>query len=146
MARYGQAMKDRVVARLRPPESLPIETLSQEVGISVTTLERWRGEAVVATAALDEAGQNAWCREHGLYRSELERWRQGASEALTDPGEARASRAVSICGTLRPANRGVMRPAEVAVLAVSDGSVLRRFQASCNVASGDRKGVQGTVE
>jgi transposase len=53
---------------------------------------------------------------------------------------------VSICGTLRPANRGVMRPAEVAVLAVSDGSVLRRFQASCNVASGDRKGVQGTVE
>ena len=53
---------------------------------------------------------------------------------------------LSICGTLRPANRGVMRPAEVAVLAVSDGSVLRRFQASCNVASGDRKGVQGTVE
>ena len=53
---------------------------------------------------------------------------------------------VSICGTLRPANRGVMRPAEVAVLAVSDGSVLRRFRASCNVASGDRKGVQGTVE
>jgi len=111
MARYGQAMKDRVVARLLPPESLPIETLSQEVGISVTTLERWRGEAltrparerawsaaarleaVVATAALDEAGQNAWCREHGLYRSELERWRQGASEALADPGEARASRA-----------------------------------------------------
>ena len=37
--------------------------------------------------------QNAWCREHGLYRSELERWRQGASEALADPGEARASRA-----------------------------------------------------
>lgn len=53
---------------------------------------------------------------------------------------------VSICGTLRPANRGVMWPAEVAVLAVSDGSVLRRFQSFCNVASGDRKGVQGTVE
>jgi transposase len=76
-------MKDRVLARLLPPESVAIETLSQEVGISVTTLERWRGEAltrparerawsaagrleaVVATAALDEAGQSAWCREHG---------------------------------------------------------------------------------
>jgi putative transposase len=109
MARYGQAMKDRVVARLLPPESVAIETLSQEVGISVTTLERWRGEAltrparerawsaaarleaVVATAALDEAGQSAWCREHGVYPSELERWRQGATEALADPGEARAS-------------------------------------------------------
>jgi len=29
------------------------------------------------------------------------------------------------CGTSRPANRGLMQPAEVAVLAVSDGSVLR---------------------
>jgi len=102
-------MKDRVLARLLPPESVAIETLSQEVGISVTTLERWRGEAltrparerawsaaarleaVVATAALDEAGQSAWCREHGVYPSELERWRQGATEALADPGEARAS-------------------------------------------------------
>jgi transposase len=46
MARYGQAMKDRVVARLLPPESLAIEALSQEVGISVTTLERWRSEAL----------------------------------------------------------------------------------------------------
>jgi transposase len=46
MARYGQAMKDRVVASLLPPESLAIGTLSQEVGISVTTLERWSvGEA-----------------------------------------------------------------------------------------------------
>jgi len=88
-------MKDRVVARLLPPESLAIEALSQEVGISVTTLERWsaaaRLEAVVATAALDKVGQNAWCREHGLYPSELERWRQGATEALAEPGEARAS-------------------------------------------------------
>lgn len=76
-------MKDRVVARLRPPESLAIGALSQRVGISVTTLERWRSEAltgparerawsapvrleaVVATATLDDTRQNAWGREHG---------------------------------------------------------------------------------
>ena len=34
---------------------------------------------------------SAWCREHGLYPSELERWRQGATDALAEPGEARAA-------------------------------------------------------
>ena len=46
---------------------------------------------VVATAALDEVRASAWCREHGLYPSELERWRQGATEALAEPEEARAA-------------------------------------------------------
>ena len=58
--------------------------------MSVATLERWRAdalsrgagdwrgggqrwtgtarlEAVIATAAMDEAARSAWCREHGLY-------------------------------------------------------------------------------
>jgi transposase-like protein len=42
VARYGQKFKERVVARLLPPESSPVEVVSQTVGISVTTLERWR--------------------------------------------------------------------------------------------------------
>ena len=46
---------------------------------------------MVATAALDEVQTSAWCREHGLYPSELERWRQGATEALAEPEEARAA-------------------------------------------------------
>jgi hypothetical protein len=29
-------------------------------------------EAVIATAAMDEASRNAWCREQGLYPAELE--------------------------------------------------------------------------
>ena len=108
MARYGRAMKERVVARLLPPESAAIEAVAREVGISVSTLERWRGEALsmptstrawtaparlealVATAAMSETEQSAWCREHGVYPSELVRWRQGATEALAEPEEARA--------------------------------------------------------
>ena len=31
MARYGQAFKDRAVARLLPPESTPVKTVSQEM-------------------------------------------------------------------------------------------------------------------
>lgn len=42
-----------------------------ELGVSVATLERWRPEArlqaVIATAAMDEAQRNAWCREKGIF-------------------------------------------------------------------------------
>jgi len=34
VARYGQAFKDRIVARLLPPESSPVEQVSREVEVS----------------------------------------------------------------------------------------------------------------
>jgi transposase len=109
VARYGQAFKERAVARLLPPESASVETVSREIGVGVATLERWRSDAlcmpsaartwtaaarlqaVIATAALDEAAKSAWCREQGLYPSELERWRDAAAAALAEPEEVRAS-------------------------------------------------------
>ena len=50
-----------------------------------------RFEAVLATAALDETGKSAWCREHGVYPQTLEQWRQSATQALAEPVETRAS-------------------------------------------------------
>jgi transposase-like protein len=109
LARYGQAFKDRAVARLLPPESASLEVMAREVGVSADTLERWRAqalakpvagrvwtaaarlEAVIATAALEETARSAWCREHGVYPQELQRWRQSATQALAQPEEARAS-------------------------------------------------------
>lgn len=109
MARYGQAFKDRAVARLLPPESAALDLVALEVGIGAGTLERWREdaqsrpargrawtagarlEAVVTTAALSEAANSAWCREHGVYPSELDKWRASCTAALASPEEARAS-------------------------------------------------------
>ncbi len=109
MARYGQVFKERAVARLLPPESSSVVTVARELGVAPATLERWRAQAlaeperqrvwtatarldaVIATAALDEAGRSAWCREQGVYPSELESWRQSATAALAEPEEARAS-------------------------------------------------------
>ena len=78
------------MARLLPPESSAVEVVSREVGVSAATLERWRAdaladgtgdrrggggqrwtatarlEAVITTAAMDEAARSAWCREQGL--------------------------------------------------------------------------------
>jgi transposase len=88
-----------------------VEHVSREVGVSVATLERWRADAlangsasgnqrwtatarlqaVIATAAMDEATRSAWCREQGVYPAELDAWKQDAIAGL---GEPRASSAV----------------------------------------------------
>ena len=109
MARYGEAFRNRVVARLLPPESADVGALAKEIGVSVQTLERWREdaqsrpargrawtagarlEAVITAAAMDEVGKSAWCREHGVYPAELDKWRSSATAALAEPEEARAS-------------------------------------------------------
>ena len=90
------------MARLLPPESSSVERVSREVGISVATLERWRAaalangavagnqrwtaaarlEAVIVTAAMDEAARSAWCREQGLYPAELDAWKRDAIVGL----------------------------------------------------------------
>ena len=51
MARYGKAFKDRAVARLLPPESTSVEEVSRQIGVSVSTLERWRSEALASGEA-----------------------------------------------------------------------------------------------
>lgn len=109
LARYGQAFKDRAVARLLPPESAPAEVLAREIGVNADTLQRWRNQAlaepaaeriwtaaarlqaVIATAALDEAACSAWCREHGVYPQQLQQWRDSACQALAEPDATRAS-------------------------------------------------------
>jgi len=77
--------------------------------VSVATLERWRADAlstparervwtaaarlraVITTAAMDESQCSAWCRENGVYPTELEQWKQNAIAALSETPEERAS-------------------------------------------------------
>jgi len=109
VARYGQAFKDRAVARLLPPESASLDAVAREFGVGAGTLERWRSdalsrpgrdrswtatsrfEALLTTASMDEASKTAWCRSHGLYVQQLETWRQSATHSLAQPEEAHAS-------------------------------------------------------
>lgn len=111
MARYGQEFKDKAVARLLPPESASIKEVALSVGVSESTLERWRSEAlanpaqrrewtpaarfdaVLATSIMDESNKSAWCRSNGVYPHELALWREQAINALGQPGEKRLSAA-----------------------------------------------------
>jgi transposase len=54
---------------------------------------RARLEAVIATAAMDEAARSAWCRERGLYPAELDGWKQDAVAGLGEPRAASAAEA-----------------------------------------------------
>jgi transposase len=104
------------VARLLPPESAAIDLVSREVGISLTTLERWRANALANGAAAGPqravtsgdrhsddgwAARSAWCREHGLYLAELDAWKRDAIAGLGEP------RAGQRCGS-RQDHRRVM--------------------------------------
>lgn len=109
MARYGEAFKNKVVARLLPPESATLEVVALETRVGMGTLERWREqaqsmpaqgrewtagarlEAVVTTAAMNEADKSAWCRGHGVYPAELDKWRASCTTALAAPEDVRAS-------------------------------------------------------
>jgi len=113
------------VARLLPPASAALEAVSREVGVSVATLDRWRTaalaqsasggqprwtaaarlEAVIATAAMDEAARSAWCRERGLYATELEAWKRDAIAGL---GEPRAASAVEASSSGTASRRAIM--------------------------------------
>jgi transposase len=87
-----------------------VEHVSREVAISVATLERWRADAlangsgagrprwtaaarlqaVIVTAAMDEATRSVWCREQGLYPADLDAWKQDAIAGLGEPRAASA--------------------------------------------------------
>ena len=104
------------MARLLPPESAPVEVVATQIGVQVETLERWQQEAaedsqqvswtattrldaVLVTAAMDEAARSAWCRTNGVHLQELDSWRKSALEAL---GEAKPAAATAG----RPASQG----------------------------------------
>src|SRR5438876_1223439 len=66
MARYSNEFKARAVARLLPPEGAPIPRISQEIGVSVATLERWMSDS------LSRPAERAWTGAPGRrHRQEV---------------------------------------------------------------------------
>ena len=110
MRRYSEAVKADVRRRMSPPHRQSVAPISEELGIHVNTLYKWRktwrlqGEDVPAsekdpdgwsaadkfTVVLESAGLNAtelsgYCRERGLFPEQVERWRQAAQDANAKP-------------------------------------------------------------
>lgn len=108
MPYYAQEFKEKITRQLLPPHSRSVASVSRESGVSEPALYAWkkqwqeqaqpapaplgdsrswdakaRLQAVIATAAMNEAQRSAWCREHGLYVDQLDAWRQ-AFERMDD--------------------------------------------------------------
>ena len=50
---------------------------------------------------MSEVGKSAWCREHGVYSAEPDKWRASCTAALAAPEEARASPQATRASTKR---------------------------------------------
>ena len=110
MRRYSEAVKADVRRRMSPPMRQSVARISEELGIHVMTLYKWRktwrlqGEVVPAsekepegwsaadkfTVVLETAGLNAtelsaYCRQKGLYPEQVDRWRQASQDANEKP-------------------------------------------------------------
>ena len=110
MRRYSEAVKADVRRRMHPPHRQSVARISEELGIHVMTLYKWRkawrlqGEVVPAsekepegwnaadkfTVVLESSGLNAteisaYCRERGLFPEQVSRWRQAAQDANAKP-------------------------------------------------------------
>ena len=126
MARYGQKFKDRVVVRLLPPESAAVEAVSQKVGISVATLERWRSEAL-ANPASGTGGGQTWT---AAARLEAVITTAAMDEATRDAAAKHDRRRIKECGA---------RVAAACDLIGIDRRTWQRWRVGDGLIQGDRR-------
>ena len=95
-----------MLAKMMPPNNMPLGRLAREEGISVATLAKWRAQArekgqfrpdanagpegwssedklaaVTETASLNEAELGAYCRRRGVFAEQLAFWRAAFARA-----------------------------------------------------------------
>ncbi|WP_296895999.1 transposase, partial [Thiohalocapsa sp.] len=104
---YSPERKASLMAKMLPPQNVPVRDLARETQIPKDTLYSWRSRAlkarqgtlehpsgaqgerssgekfaiVVETARLDEAQLSAYCRRQGLYAHEIAAWRAACEQA-----------------------------------------------------------------
>ena len=104
--KYSEAFKSKMVRKMLAPGGPSANALSQEVGVHQSTLSRWQRqaarvagmkksgrssvswsttqklEAVLEAAALSGEELGPYLRRKGLYRKDLEQWREQMLEGL----------------------------------------------------------------
>ncbi len=99
MNHYPKELKDSIIARMLPPNSIGVPELVQETGIPKDTLYTWRSKArngkvkkqatqhgqlnseakfniVLETAALNENELSKYCRSKGIFPLQIDAWRK----------------------------------------------------------------------
>ena len=107
--KYTKEEKTGLVARLFPPESISVGMLSNETGISKSTLATWKKKAeefngnikpkrrltpndkfliVMEAYNMTEIALARYCREKGLYYDEVKKWSSVCMDANNNAGDS----------------------------------------------------------
>jgi len=104
MQTYAKELKASLIARMLPPQGVPVMELARETGIPQDTLYTWRRRAqregtvaegtsaemrsseekfhaVLETANLNEIELGEYCRKKGLFPEQIRAWRQTCVQA-----------------------------------------------------------------
>ena len=104
--RYSKEIKEAIVKRMMPPSNEAISQICEETGITEATLYKWRKDAraagnatpgdgqgseqwssedkfliVMETYAMNQADLAEYCRKKGLYKEQIEAWRDSCLNA-----------------------------------------------------------------
>jgi transposase-like protein len=106
MKQYSEEFKSSIIAKMLPPNSIPVPDLARDTGIPKDTLYSWRikqlrcnGDVtanqtpsggrssaekfsiVMETASLNEVELSEYCRRKGLYSQQISAWRDTCMQA-----------------------------------------------------------------
>ena len=106
MRQYSEEFKSSIIAKMLPPNNIPVPDLARDTGIPKDTLYAWRikqqrttgntlarqkpsGElssaekfsVVIETASLNEVELSEYCRRKGLYPEQISAWRDSCLQA-----------------------------------------------------------------
>lgn len=101
MARYSQERKEAILKKLLPPQSMTVAEVAHSESVSSKTLYHWRDKlrkeglpvpgktltsddwsaqsklaVIIETAPMSETEISQYCREKGLFREQVQQWKQ----------------------------------------------------------------------
>ena len=108
MKQYSDEFKSSIIAKMLPPNSVPVPDLARDTGVPKDTLYSWRIKhrrsngntamkksssgslssaekfaIVMETASLNEAELSEYCRRKGLYPEQISAWQEACEHANT---------------------------------------------------------------
>ncbi len=118
MRQYSEEFKSSIIAKMLPPNSVPVPELARDTGVPKDTLYTWRikqqrssGNAtakpvpsgglssaqkfsiVMETASLNEVELSEYCRRKGLYPQQINAWRDSCAQANASSVSVKIDRA-----------------------------------------------------
>ena len=114
--RYSEEFKEAIIKKMMPPHPISVSKLSRDTGVSGVTLYKWRkyyqnqGVAVpsnkkksenwtaedmlavvIETAAFNEIQLSEYCRNKGLYKEQIDKWKIAALSGYENSAQLQKS-------------------------------------------------------